>query len=144
MNEDEDVLEEDEEAAAYARRQFPVEGEEAEQIARRERAPLLGSTRRSMSRHRRTKSGHNQGTASITQAVLMVGQFSILQELMNSADVLEAFKRFCWYRYLVHGQSLFQWWYPFLVHRHACYCRYLPLVILASCSSVHEGTWIIR
>lgn len=72
LNEDEDVLEEDEEAAAYARRQFPAEGEEAEQIARRERAPLLGSTRRSMSRHRRTKSGHNQGTASITQAVLML------------------------------------------------------------------------
>lgn len=34
-----------------------------------------------MNRHRRTKSGHNQGTASTTQAVLMVIKFSILQEL---------------------------------------------------------------
>lgn len=89
MNEDEDVLEEDEESypedasssSAYARRPFPAGGEEAGQIARGERAPLLGSTKRSLSRHRRTKSGHNQGTASVTQAVLMVNQFSIFHEL---------------------------------------------------------------
>ncbi|OXC64687.1 hypothetical protein AYX13_05965 [Cryptococcus neoformans] len=80
LNEDEDILEEDEESyhggasssAAYARRPFHAETEEARQIARGERAPLLGSTKRSMSRHRRTKSGHNQGTASVTQAVLML------------------------------------------------------------------------
>ncbi|WVO15887.1 hypothetical protein L204_103552 [Cryptococcus depauperatus] len=93
LNEDDDVVEdeveEDEEAypatsgssRGYIRRAFndglskPGDTEQARrmnQAVQGERAPLLGSTKRTMSRHRRTKSGSGGGTASVTQTVLML------------------------------------------------------------------------
>ncbi|WVQ72930.1 hypothetical protein IAR50_002492 [Cryptococcus sp. DSM 104548] len=81
LNEDEDVLEEEDEesfpagpgSSTYARRPFPADDLENtgnQQVG--ERRPLLGSTKRTMSRRRRAKSGPGQGTASVTQAVLML------------------------------------------------------------------------
>ncbi|WVF69259.1 hypothetical protein IAT40_004035 [Kwoniella sp. CBS 6097] len=89
LNEDDDVDEEEEEdeesfpaiagsstgTGTYARRPFSAdEGDEPGLPPRGERAPLLGSTKRgmSMTRHRRTKSGAGGGTASTTQAILML------------------------------------------------------------------------
>ncbi|WVR06160.1 hypothetical protein IAU60_003190 [Kwoniella sp. DSM 27419] len=78
LNEDDDVDDEDEESSpaasgAYARRGYTAEDEAGPSTS--ERAPLLRNTTRglSMTRHRRTKSGPSGGTASTTQAVLMVG-----------------------------------------------------------------------
>ncbi|WVQ96757.1 hypothetical protein IAU59_003864 [Kwoniella sp. CBS 9459] len=89
LNEDDDVDEEEEEdeesfpaiagsstgAGTYARRPFSADvGDEPGLPPRGERAPLLGATKRgmSMTRHRRTKSGAGVGTASTTQAILML------------------------------------------------------------------------
>ncbi|WWC62296.1 uncharacterized protein I303_104892 [Kwoniella dejecticola CBS 10117] len=86
LNEDDDLDEEEDEesfpaiastSGAYARRPFTADqdGIPPQAIARGERAPLLGSTKRgmSMTRHRRTKSGAaSGGTATTTQALLML------------------------------------------------------------------------
>ncbi|OCF62271.1 solute carrier family 36 (proton-coupled amino acid transporter) [Kwoniella mangroviensis CBS 10435] len=84
---DEDEMEEEDEESypaigsssgrPYNRRPFTAEadGDTGLPIARGERAPLLGSTKRgmSMTRHRRTKSGAaSGGTATTTQALLML------------------------------------------------------------------------
>ncbi|WWD18297.1 hypothetical protein CI109_102747 [Kwoniella shandongensis] len=80
LNEDEDVTDEEEEDEES----FPASGSAQHPGGRMddsipgfpqgERAPLLGSIGRGMSktRHRRTKSGAAVGTASVTQAVLML------------------------------------------------------------------------
>ncbi|OCF31256.1 solute carrier family 36 (proton-coupled amino acid transporter) [Kwoniella heveanensis BCC8398] len=72
LNEDDDVDEEEEEDEES----FPAIAGSSTGAGTyaRERAPLLGATKRgmSMTRHRRTKSGTAGGTASTTQAILML------------------------------------------------------------------------
>ncbi|ODN95920.1 solute carrier family 36 (proton-coupled amino acid transporter) [Cryptococcus wingfieldii CBS 7118] len=105
LNEDEDVLEEEDEEAfpagpgssTYARRPFPADDLEdntarGQQVG--ERRPLLGSTKRTMSRRRRAKSGPGQGTASVTQAVLMASFFTSLLKGFVGTGILFMGKAF--------------------------------------------------
>jgi len=71
-----------------------------------ERTSLLGPGGRagSKTRHRRTKSGPGMGTASVTQAVLMVsGGCRIgVSQLMGRVAV----EGLCWDRYTVYGEGV--------------------------------------